>query len=96
MLADFGEPLVCSASPDVVRGLLDEVVIDDPFGESRAGRALVVLKVKRGAFGAAKVKGTRVTVTATATAYTIDEPLPRPSSLFDFYALQLVRTRANA
>lgn len=96
VLADFGEDLVCSAAPAVTRGLIDDAVADDEFGETRVGRQVVVLKVKRGAFGDVKVKDTRVTNTSTNKQYSIDEPLPRPSSLFDYYALQPVRTRANA
>ena len=48
----------------------------------------VVLKVKRGAFAGLKVQGTVVTVPSRSLSYNIDEPLPRPSSLFDWYALQ--------
>ena len=55
-----------------------------------------MLKVKANAFGSTKVKDTRVTVTDAAGAafvFTIDSPLDQPSSLFDHYVLQPVRTR---
>lgn len=93
VLADFGETLICAAVPAVTVGLLDDVVADEQFGEALIGRQLTVLKVKRGAFGATKVKDTRVTVPSRGLTYSIDQMLPRPTSLFDYYALQLVRVR---
>lgn len=88
ILADFGEDLVCAAVPAVTRGLLDDVVLEDEVAGQRTVSQQVVLKVKRGAFAGVKVQGTTVTVTSRAQVYVIDETLPRPTSLFDFYILQ--------
>lgn len=93
ILADFGEAIVCAAVPAVTRGLLDDTVAEDGFGESTVGRQLTVLKVRHGAFGTTKVTGTQVTV--RGVAYAIDQPLPHGPSLYDHYALQVVRTRAG-
>lgn len=92
ILADFGEDLVCAAVPAVTRGLVDDVVLEGEVAGQRTVTQQVVLKVKRGAFGATKVQGTTVTITDRSKTYTIDEPLARPSSLFDFYLLQPRRT----
>lgn len=88
ILADFGEDLVCAAAPTVTRGLLDDVLLEGDSAGQRTVTQQTVLKVKRGAFAGLRVQGSVVTVTSRAQAYTIDEPLPRPSSLFDWYALQ--------
>jgi hypothetical protein len=88
ILADFGEDLVCAAAPTVTRGLLDDIVLEGENAGQRTLSQQVVLKVKRGAFAGVRVQGTVVTVASRNQAYTIDEPLPRPSSLFDWYALQ--------
>lgn len=88
ILSDFGEDLVCAAVPAVMRGLLDDVVLDGEVAGQSTQLQHLVLKVKRGAFGTTKVVGTLVTVTSTGKVYSIDQPLARPTSLFDFYVLQ--------
>lgn len=92
ILADFGEDLVCAAAPLVTRGLLDDITLEGENAGQRTLSQQVVLKVKRGAFDGLRVQGTAVTVPARGLSYKIDEPLPRPSSLFDWYALQPRRT----
>lgn len=79
---------MCAAAPTVTRGLLDDIVMEGDNAGQRTLSQQVVLKVKRGAFAGLKVQGTVVTVPSRSVSYSIDEPLPRPSSLFDWYALQ--------
>lgn len=89
LLADFGEELVIAAAPSVTRGLLDDAVLERDIAGQTTQSQQTVLKVKRGAFaGVPTVKGLTVTVTSSAKSYVIDQPLARPSSLFDWYALQ--------
>lgn len=92
-LADFGEELVIAAAPTVTRGLLDDAVLEKENAGQVTQSQQVVLKVKRDAFAnVATVKGITVVVPSRSKTYVIDQPLARPSSLFDFYALQLKRT----
>jgi hypothetical protein len=95
VLADFGQDLICAAVPAVTRGLIDTGVVEESFGETTVGKAVYVLRVKRGAFGDTKVKSTRVDIGSPAESFTIDNPIPHPSSLFDHYALQPLRTKAS-
>lgn len=95
VLADFGQDLVCTAVPTVTRCLIDTGVIEEPFGEGTVGKAVFVMRVKRGAFGTTNVKSTRVEIGSPAELYTIDSPVPHPSSIFDHYALQPVRTKVT-
>ncbi len=89
ILADFGDDLVCAAVPGVTRGLVDDAVLEEENVGHRTTTQRIVLKVKKGAFGNTKVNGTLITFTdRTPANYSIDEPLPRPSSLFDYYVLQ--------
>ncbi len=80
--------MICAAVPSVTRGLLDDMVLEGEVAGKSTQVQRLVLKVKRGAFGTTKVQSTLVTVTSTGKVYTIDQPLPRPTSLFDFYVLQ--------
>ncbi len=91
-LADFGEALVIAGAPTVTRGLLDDAVLEREIAGQTTQSQQLVLKVKRGAFaGVAQVKGLMVTIPSRGQSYTIDQPMPRPSSLFDWYALQVRR-----
>lgn len=75
--------------PSVTMGLLDDVVLEREIAGQATQSQQLVLKVKRGAFeGVPTVKGLTVTITSRAKSYTIDQPLARPTSLFDWYALQ--------
>ncbi len=96
VLADFGEDLVCSASTAVTRGLLDDEVVERDIQGNAAPQQIHVLRVKRGAFGAAKVADTTVRVVSRSQDYTIVGLVPRRSSLFDHYELRVVRTRSVA
>lgn len=91
-LADFGEDLVCVAVPDVTRGMLDDTVVEKEINGFAKQVQLTVLKVKRGAFDDTNVTNTRITVASRNLTYSIDSMLPRESSLFDYYALQKVRS----
>lgn len=93
ILADFGADLVCAAVPAVTRGLIEDGIGETAFGESQVRSKLRVLKVKAGAFGAVKVKDTRITVVQEGTVWSIDDELPHDGSIFDWYALQPVRVR---
>ena len=89
VLADFGEDLVIPGVPAGTRGLLDTELVETEFGGTRTQAQQTVLKVKRGALaGVARVQGLTVTVPAQGTVFTIDQPMPHASSLFDHYALQ--------
>ncbi len=89
ILADFGEDLIITGAPLVTRGLLDDAVVEREITGQSAQSQQLVLKVKRGAFDAiTPVKGLTVTIPSRGKSYTIDQPLPRPTSLFDWYALQ--------
>lgn len=92
LLADFGEALVIAGAPTVTRGLLDDVVLEREIAGQATQSQQLVLKVRRGAFaGVPTVKGLTVTIPSRGQTFAIDQPLPRPSSLFDWYALQVRR-----
>lgn len=93
VLADFGADLICAAVPAVTRGLIEDGVVEQAFGEGVTRSKQRVLKVKAGAFGLTKVKDTRVTVVRESTDWNIDSELPHDGSIFDWYALQPVRVR---
>ncbi|WP_156799000.1 head-tail joining protein [Gemmatimonas aurantiaca] len=91
VLDDFAKAVVCSAAPHVTRALFDDAVVEGDVG----GRAITskqeVLKVKRGAFAGVAWKGSTVAVPAESLTYRIERELERPSSLFDYYAIQPLR-----
>ena len=92
ILDDFGEDLEITAAPTVKRGLLDDVVLEQETAGQTTQSQRLVLKVKRGAFaGLATVKGLTVSIPSRGVSYVIDQPLARPTSLFDFYVLQVKR-----
>lgn len=93
-LADFGEDLVCVAVPAVTRGLIDDDVADRDLHGGRTTVQLTTLKVKRGAFGDTKVSDTRVTIVSRNQEYVIVGPIPRRTSLFDYYELRPVKSRS--
>lgn len=91
LLEMWGKQLACTAAPAVTRGLVDHELIERPAGEGTTLVRQLVLKVKAGAFDGLTVRNTRVDVTdayGRTLSYTIDQPFPQGTSLFDAFVLQ--------
>lgn len=88
---DFAKAVVCSAAPHVTRAMFADAVVENDIGNRAITSKVEVLKVKRGAFAGVAWKGSTVAIPAESLTYRIEREIERPSSIFDFYAIQPLR-----